>query len=209
MPRPPKTTDEILQISEGLLDTAQGLYEADGIDGMSFRSLASAHGCSSTMPYSYFESKADLIDSLRLRAYDWLLGVLTVAAASTDDPAEALQELASAYVRAGVERPRMYELMYSGAGALLETDPAFVEAKLKALNVCRDVITAAADSAGIRLAADPDTTAHLFWVAAHGLVSLEHGGFLVVGRTIDNLLPVLFSTMTTGMATPLSSPEGN
>jgi len=67
--------------------------------------------------------------------------------------------------------------------------------------VCRDVISAAADSAGVQLVADPDTTAHLFWVAAHGLVSLELGGFLVVGRTLDQLLPALFTTMTTGMTT--------
>jgi len=193
--------DETVRVREALLDVAQRLYEVDGLDGMSFRSIASAYGCSATMPYSYFGSKADLIDGLRVRAYQWIQGVLTVAASSVDDPVDALQEVASAYVRAGLVRPRMYELLYSGNGAIDETEPVLADAKLSALNVCRNVISAAADSAGVQLVADPDTTAHLFWVAAHGLVSLELGGFLVVGRTLDQLLPALFTTMTTGMTT--------
>lgn len=197
------TADQAQQSREALLDVAQRLYEADGVEGMSLRSIASAHGCSSTMPYSYFESKADLIDALRVRAYQWIRGVLTVAASSAAEPIEALQAVAAAYVQAGVERPRMYELLYSQGGAIGETEPVLVEAKLAALNVCRDVIAAAADAAGVQLVNDPDTTAHLFWVAAHGLVSLELGGFLVIGRGIDQLLPALFATMTTGMtATP-------
>lgn len=199
MARPPMSTDETVRIREALLDVAQRLYETNGLDGMSFRSIASEYGCSTTMPYSYFDSKAGLIDGLRIRAYEWIRGVLTLAASSADEPIAALQDMAAAYVRAGIERPGMYELLYSRSGAIEETEPALGDAKLSALNVCRDVITAAADSAGIELAADPDTTAHLFWVAAHGLVSLEHGGFLVVGRTIDQLLPALFATMTTGM----------
>jgi len=192
-------TGETMRVRVALLDVAQRLYEVAGVDGMSFRSIASAYGCSTTMPYSYFDSKADLIDGLRVRAYEWIQGVLTVAASSAESPVEALREMAAAYVRAGVRRPRMYELLYSSDGAIDETDPVLAQAKLSALNVCRDVIAAAADSAGVELAADPDTTAHLFWVAAHGLVSLELGGFLVVGRTIDQLLPALFATMTTGM----------
>lgn len=194
-------TDEALRVRGALLDTAQQIYENHGLDGMSFRSIASAYGCSTTMPYSYFDSKAALVDGLRIRAYQWIQGVLTLAASSADSPVAALQDMAGAYVRAGIERPRMYELLYSSSGAIEETEPVLAEAKLSALNVCRDVIAAAAESAGVQLAADPDTTAHLFWVAAHGLVSLELGGFLVVGRTIDQLLPALFASMTSGMTT--------
>lgn len=71
----------------------------------------------------------------------------------------------------------------------------------KACHSVRSQRNTAADSGSVELTTDPDTAAHLFWVAAHGLVSLELGGFLVVGRTMDELLPALFSTMTTGMTT--------
>ena len=166
---------------------------------MSFRAIASAYGCSYSMPYTYFASKAALIDGLRLRVYRWLQDVLEDAAASTADPIEALEAIARAYVRAGLSRPRFYELLYSNAGSIAEDDPAFLDAKLGALNVCRDAIVAAARAAGQELVTDPDTAAHLFWVAAHGLVSLEHGGFLVAGRTSDQVLSELFQVMARGI----------
>lgn len=182
-----------------LLDVAESLYEAGGHEAMSFRAIASAYGCSNTMPYSYFDSKAAIVDALRIRAYRWMQGVLEKAVVSTPDALEALGALARAYVAAAAERPRMYELLYSSHGAIRETDPALVEAKLGALSVCRRVIEAVAEESEWALRANPETTAHLFWVAAHGLVSLEEGGFLVLGPRIDELLPVLFTALSVGM----------
>jgi AcrR family transcriptional regulator len=191
--------EEVAATRTALLDVAQKLYESGGPEAMSFRAIASAYGCSTTMPYSYFDSKAAIVDALRIRAYEWMQGLLEDAAHTAPDPMEALRALAAAYVRAASDRPRLYQLLYAGAGAMAETDPEFVEAKLGALGVCQRVIEAVADAAGLTLRADPVTTAHLFWVAAHGLVSLEEGGFLVVGRTLDDLLPVLFTALSVGM----------
>ena len=199
MPRTQLTTEQIARTRNALLDVAQKLYEASGIDGMSFRSIAAAHGCSATKPYLYFDSKADLVDGLRIRAYEWMHDVLVVAASGARDPFEALRNLAIAYVRAGLERPKMYELLYSQAGAMAETEPILLKAKLAAIGVCRQVIGEVAASTGVDVIDDPETAAHQFWVAAHGLVSLQHGGFLVVGRTIDQLLPTLFASMIRGV----------
>lgn len=202
MSRPPASPEQIARTREALLDVAEELYEAGGLEGMSFRAIASAYGCSYSMPYSYFDSKAGLVDGLRFRVYDWLHDILAEAATTTDDPVEALEAIARAYVRAGLARPRFYELLYSDAGALPEDDPAFVRVKLRSLNVCRDAIVAAAAATGRTLTTDPDTAASLFWVAAHGLVSLEVGGFLVVGRTGSDVLDELFPTMTRGLIEP-------
>lgn len=202
MSRPPAPPEQIAQTRESLLDVAQRLYEAGGLDGMSFRAIASDFGCSYSMPYSYFDSKADLVDGLRFRVYDWLHDVLAKAAGAADDPVEALEAIAESYVEAGLARPRFYELLYSDAGALPEDDPAFVRVKLRSLNVCRDAIVAAAEHTGRTLTTDPDTAASLFWVAAHGLVSLQVGGFLVVGRTGADIMPELFTTMTRGLIYP-------
>lgn len=199
MSRPPASPEQVAKTREALLDVAQRLYEAGGLEGMSFRAIATDYGCSYSMPYSYFDSKADLVDGLRFRVYDWLHDVLATAGAGANDPTEALAAIAEAYVDAGLSRPRFYDLLYSDAGALAEDDPAFVRVKLRSLNVCRDAIVAAAQHSGQALATDPDTAASMFWVAAHGLVSLQVGGFLVVGRTGADILPQLFSTMTRGL----------
>lgn len=199
MARPALTAEQTAEARERLLDTAQTLYEAGGHEAMSLRAIASSYGCSPTMPYSYFASKADVVDGLRIRAYGWIHDVLSVASSGADDTLAALDAMATAYVRAGVDRPGMYGLLYSGDGAMDETEPVLIEAKVAALGVCEKVIREAAESGGVQLRTDSETAAHLFWTAAHGLVSLEHGGFLVVGRTIDELLPSLFVTMVRGL----------
>ncbi len=193
------TPQEVAATRSALLDVAQRLYEAGGDEAMSFRAIASGYGCSNTMPYTYFASKAEIVDGLRIRAYRWLKQELDVAARSKPDPLDALQALATAYVRAGTERPRLYELLYSTRGAMSESAPELIEAKLGALGVCQRVIEAAAEASGLALRSDPKTTAHIFWAAAHGLVSLDSGGFLVVGRSLEQLYPVLFTAMSAGM----------
>jgi len=199
MPRSAMHPEEVAATRAALLDVAQKLYESGGPEQMSFRAIANAYGCSTTMPYSYFDSKAAIVDALRIRAYEWLQGVLEDAGRAAPDPLEALRALAAAYVRAASERPHLYGLLYAPGGAMAETDPELVEAKLGALGVCQRIIEAVVDSTDLRLRADPETTAHLFWVAAHGLVSLQEGGFLVLGRSLDELLPVLFTALSTGM----------
>lgn len=200
MARPPSTVEEVARTRGALLDSAQVLYEDGGSEAMSFRAIASSAGCSHGKPYSYFDSKADLVDALRIRSYEMLHERLTVAAALHEDPIDSLRELAEAYVRFGVERPRMYGLLYSDEGQMSETTQALLEAKVAALGICRDVIASAAETGSLHLAADPFTSAHVFWAGAHGLVQLHLGGFLVVGRSIDELLPNLFETLIGGLS---------
>ena len=199
MPRSAMTQEEVTATRTALLDVAQALYEAGGDDAMSFRAIAEAYGCSNTMPYTYFASKAEIVDGLRIRAYEWLRDVLRAAASEAPGPLDALRAIAFAYVRAAAERPRMYQLLYSDKGAMAETAPELVEAKVGAIGVCQRAIESAARSFDVPLRADAETMAHLFWIAAHGLVSLEAGGFLVLGREADDLLPVLFNAMSMGM----------
>ena len=199
MARPALSPKQFAEARDSLLAVALRLYEERGVDGMSFRAIAAEHGCSASMPYLYFESKAALVDHLRIRAYDWLRDQLARASATAVNPFEALRNIAVAYVRAGLERPRMYELLYSQDGAMAETDSRLLEAKRAALGVCIDAIRRITEHSDGAMAEDPETAAHLFWIAAHGLVSLDHGGFLVVGRSLDDLLPGLFASLVRGM----------
>ncbi len=183
-----------------MLEAAQTLLEEGGTEAMSFRAIASSAGCSHSKLYSYFNSKADLIDALRLRAYQILSDRLSAAAAIGDDPIMSLRALAEAYVRIGLERPRMYGLLYSREGELGESDSPLYEAKVAALGICRDAIAAASDAGLIDLALDPLTAAHIFWSGAHGLVELELGGFLVVGRSVDDLSVDLVTVLIDGLS---------
>ena len=114
-------------------------------------------------------------------------------------PLDALQALSKAYIHGALQRPQLYELLYTTEGLINEADPALLAAKNAALGVCRDVIQAAADAGDIELAVDSLTAAHVFWAGAHGLVQLDRGGFLVVGRSIEDLIPVLIATLSRGV----------
>ena len=184
---------------ETFLDVAQQLYESGGFEAMSFRAIAQSRGCSSTLPYRYFASKSEMIDGLRIRAYQWLQGELLTAVSKADKPAQQLELLTAAYVDAAAARPRMYELLYSRHGSRDESDPALVKAKVDAISVCRDAIVSVSSRTDGGLRVDADTAAHIFWVAAHGLVSLNADGFLVVGRTAEQIFPALFDTISTGI----------
>ena len=202
MARPPSTAEEVAVTTAELLTAAQGLLEAGGIEAMSFRAIASVVGCSHSKIYSYFDSKADLIDALRVRSYEVLFDSLSAAASRHDDPIESLRAIAHAYVRVGLERPQLYAMLYSNEGQMSETAPPLLEAKVAAIGICRDLIEAAADAGALELAGDPLAAAHVFWAGAHGLVQLELGGFLVVGCTLDQLLPNLISVLIEGLSRP-------
>ena len=200
MVRPIKPAEEVAAVRQELLDVARALFEEDGVEAMSFRAIATRAGCSHTKPYTYFDSKADIIDALRVQAYEWIHGVLSAAAAMHEDPIDALRALVEAYVRACLERPRMHELLYTAAGAADESEPALYAAKVAGLGVCRDVIAAAVEAGRIDLAVDPLTAAHLFWGAAHGYVNLQIGGFFVVGRTVDDIVPIAVQALIDGLS---------
>lgn len=200
MARPKNSAEEVASTRESLLEAAQTLFEDGGSEAMSFRAIANSAGCSHSKLYSYFESKADLIDALRLRAYQVLYERLSVAAGGKDNPLDSLRALADAYLRFGLERPRMYGLLYSREGQMGESESPLYEAKVAALGVCHDAIAAAAKEGLVDLDVDPFTAAHIFWSGAHGLVELELGGFLVVGRTVDDLSTDLVGVLIDGLS---------
>jgi AcrR family transcriptional regulator len=199
MARPLMKPEQAQSNRDGLLDVAQELFEAGGVAAMSIRAISSRYGCSSMNAYSYFSSKADIVDALRIRAYRWLEAELTKAARSKADPVEALRGVTFTYFDAALTRPRMYELLYTAHGEKDETHPDLMAAKVGALGVCQNAIEAVAGLPKYTLKFEPRKAAHLFWIAAHGLVSLREGGFLVVGYEADEILPTLYETTIGGI----------
>ncbi len=176
---------------------------------MSFRAIAERAGCSHTKLYSYFDSKADLTDALRLRSYEMLSEELSATRDRHDDPVGVLGALLETYVRFGLDRPQLYGLLYSGAGELGEGESPLLEAKVEALSVARDALAAAVECGAISIDVDPLTAAHVFWSGAHGLVHLALGGFLVVERSLDDLLPALVRVLMDGISsTPATVDQG-
>lgn len=185
-----------------IIDGAMAVFERNGgLDGLSFRKLAAETGLSYSAPYRYFADKDELVNALRARAYRWIEREMREAVAGVTLPMHQLTLLANAYIRSGVQRPHRYALMFF---KLDDTDAARRSLELKAakrdaLDVCTRAIAASQASGDLPQTMDALTAAHLFWVGAHGLVSLEVAGQFVMGRSIDALVPALIGTLRAGM----------
>lgn len=190
------------QRREAILDSAMAVFEKNGgLEALSFRKLASEMGLSYSAPYRYFRNKEELVNALRARAYRWIEGEMRAAVREGDNPALQLEKLAKAYIKAALQRPHRYELMFFN---LDNTDVArhsleFRTAKHDALDVCTRVIAAGQESGDLPDNLDSLTASHLFWIGAHGLVSLELAGQFGMGRDVQSLTPVVINTLRAGM----------
>lgn len=201
MARKPQTDDARAAKRDTILEAAMTVFEQGGLEALSFRRLATEMDLSYSAPYRYFANKDELVNALRARAFRWIGGAMETAIAGIDDPAVRLETLAFAYIRSGIERPDRYALMFF---KLDDTDAARRSLELKvarhdALDVCTRAIAAAQGAGMLSARVDPLTAAHLFWIGAHGLVSLQVAGQFVVGREASALVPALIRSLSAGL----------
>ena len=201
MPRTPYSDEEVATRRNAILDAAMELHDEGGVAALSFRNIAARLGFSYATPYRYFASKEALLTALRARVFRWMEGILMDAVERAPDPMRKLEALAGAYVRAGIDKPSRYALMFFRNDEL-SREPRSLElgaAKRDALDVCTRVVAAAQEAGVLRLSVDPLTAAHLFWASAHGMVSLQVAGQFVMGRSLEALIPEMIATFLAGL----------
>lgn len=187
---------------DDILDSAMAVFEKHGgLEALSFRRLATEMDLSYSAPYRYFANKDELVNALRARAFRWLEKAMREAIAGIDDPKARLEAVAAAYIRSGIERPDRYALMFF---KLNDTDAAHNSIELKsaridALDVCRQAIADGQAAGQLPDRIDALTAAHLFWIGAHGLVSLQVAGQFVMGRDLPLLVPTLIRSLRAGL----------
>lgn len=207
MARQSLSDTQVEQRREEILEAAMQLFEDGGLESVSLRKIAARLQCSYSTPYRYFASKDALLTSMRAQAFRWMEQSMLRAVDTHQSPLQRLNLLAEAFIRAGVERPGRYALMFFRLPEP-ETGPHLEEltaAKHAALDVCTRTVTAAHNSGALHLSTDPLTASHLFWAGAHGLVSLEISGQFVMGRQLDELLPAMIQTLVQGLESASAS----
>lgn len=202
MARPKFTDDQRAHKRDQILAAAMSVFEKEGgEDAISFRRLATELGLSYTAPYRYFADKQELMNALRARAFRWIESEMREAIAGLSEPEQQLESLAAAYIRSGMAHPHRYALMFFALDQL-EVAKRSIElkaAKRDALDVCTQVIAAGQARGDFPRAVDPLTASHLFWIGAHGLVSLQVAGQFVMGRDVQVLVPTLIHALRAGM----------
>lgn len=198
MARPSYSPTQVDDWRDSILDAAMDLFETDGIEAVSFRRIALKLGYSSAALYRYFGNKADLVAGLRERTYRWMGESLVAAIRPETPPLIQLHDLATAYIRAALDRPTRYALLFdlNQEGAPSE---ALNAARREAFHVCVSVVEAAQRSGDLKPKNDPLTTAHLFWAGTHGIVSLQLAQQFALGRRVEQLIPRMIRTLIDGI----------
>lgn len=188
---------------EAFVDAAVQVFEdGGGLHAVSLRHVAAAMGCSYSAPYRYFSGKDELISALRARAFRWIEQSMRAAINRDSNPRTQLKTLAHAYMQAGMQRPGMYALMFFRQDSEFSQRSIELQAaKHDALHTCVDVIATGQTAGILPNTVDALTAAHMFWIGAHGLVSLEVGGQFVMGRSAATLVPILIQWLEAGLET--------
>ena len=202
MARPKYSDDMVINRAEAILSAAMKLLETEGIESISLRKTAKLMNCSSTAIYRYFENKQDLMTALRARAFRRMQDRLTDAVKQNRSGIENLKHISRAFLEAGQDRPELYELMFFQLQN--EESSRYFEdlskAKKDCLNVATAIVAKAQLDGDLPPHIDPLTTAHIFWISMHGLVSLDISNQLVMGRRSNVLSDILIQNILNGLS---------
>jgi AcrR family transcriptional regulator len=166
------------KLSANLIEAAAKLLAEEGPQALSTRRLAAAVGTSTMAVYTRFGGKQDLIRAMVREGFR-LLDQRMGAVGETPDPVADIVALGSAYRYNALEHRHLYGVMFNGSGlvgfALTEEDRQHGRYTLThlvgAVNRCME--------SGRFQPGDSQLVAHQMWIALHGLVTLELGGYLV------------------------------
>ncbi|MFJ5087592.1 TetR/AcrR family transcriptional regulator [Streptomyces sp. NPDC088674] len=161
-----------------LVEEAAGILAEEGPQALTTRRLAAAVGTSTTAVYTHFGSMDDLVRAIVREGFarlDQRMGEVT----ATGDPVADVAALGLAYRGNALDHHYLYGVMFGGSGpggfSLTDEDRQHGRYTLEPLV---RAITAAMEAGRFR-AGDARLVAHQMWIALHGLVTLELGGFLV------------------------------
>ena len=98
---------------ESLLTHAITLFERNGFEATSLNEIGTAAGVTGPNLYSYFASKADILETASSRGVSALWLLLNRVLRNNDEPAEALRDLVRGYIQLACERTVLASLLLS------------------------------------------------------------------------------------------------
>jgi AcrR family transcriptional regulator len=191
----PVTRTPSVDIERSLVDAAERLLEAEGVEALSVRRIATEAGVAPMGVYNRCGGKNGLLDALLTRGFDDLDEAL--AGIGDDDPLAVLMECARRYRRFAKAHPAMYRLMFDRAVPGWEPSPEAIENSAASFGRVVGYVRDAMASAAV-VPDDEVEVAQRLWSACHGLVSLELRGLGFV-EDIDRHHERLTETMLAGL----------
>jgi AcrR family transcriptional regulator len=167
-----------------LLDVAEELLDAHGLEGLTLRRIARRAGVSHGAPLRHYASLAQLLSAVAARGFRMLSEAVEKAGAQLPPGAGPVARLAAGgrgYVELAVAKPGLFALMFRPE-SLDPSHPDLARASHEAFEqVVRGV--RAAQDAGWRAGIDTRLLAGCVWASVHGLATLWSSGAFTVTHT--------------------------
>ena len=164
-------------LREALLEAAARVLAQDGPVGLSTRRLAKEVGSSTMAVYTYFGSMDDLVRAVVREGFARLNTSMTAIGDSADPVADVVAH-GRVYRWNAYKNPDLYQVML---GALNIAGFSLTDEDRLHGRYVLDVLVASVRrcmAASRFHDGDPESVAHQFWTALHGIVTLELGGYL-------------------------------
>ncbi len=173
---------------DDVIDVSRTIIEDEGVEQLTIRRIAERINRTQPAVYQHFASKDAILEAVVTDGFTALAERLKRAARGETT---SLRAIANAYVRFGLERPRLYAVMFVGPPVIAF---AVADTPLPAQSAFQIVATAVAES-GLR-SARVDTVTEAVWAALHGLVMLSITKRLRPGRVLQR---TRLETLTAGI----------
>ena len=202
-------TDEAVgEFRERLIDAAERLFAAHGLEAVTLRQLAAEIGVSPMTPYRYFADKNAILAAVRARAFNRHAEALEAAyAAAGDNPEGASEAVGKAYVDFAFEHPEAYKLMFDITQPNERDYPELVAAGDRSRRTMTRHLEALALAGEIE--GDPGLVGHMYWSALHGPIMLAFSGKLTPGYDAPRIIAALMEALSRGLfPSPLAGEGG-
>jgi AcrR family transcriptional regulator len=170
------------------------LLSEEGPAALSTRKLAAVVGTSTMAVYTHFGGMDDLVRAMVHEGFVLLSGRMG-AVEETDDPVADVVALGWAYRANAREHWHLYNVMFGGSSL---SGFSLTDADRQHGRYTLDILVGAVKrcvAVDRFRPSDPELVAHQLWIALHGLVTLDLGGYLVEPDTGD----VCFEAQVCGM----------
>ena len=181
-----------------IIDVSRAIIEDEGVEQLTIRRIAETINRTQPAVYQHFESKDAILAAVVVEGFAALFEALKRAARGEK---ASLYALANAYVRFGLERPRLYEVMFVGSQVVTFADPGATPVPAQS---AFKIFAAALGASGVD-AARLDTVTEVVWAALHGLVMLSITKRVRPGRALQR---ARLETLTAGIVAMTASREG-
>jgi AcrR family transcriptional regulator len=172
-------------LKNALRDAASALIAERGVEAVSLREISQAAGVSHTAAYRHYADKQALLAALAEDGFRQLADINRRTIAQTPGgPVPQLMACGRAYVRFGVQRPHVLQLMFSQAIPDWSAHPTLQQASEELAQTLAGVV-AAGQAAGSMQPAPLGEMTLTAWSLVHGLAMLLVGKRIPVPAVDD------------------------